>query len=80
MFSPLSASRYGIRPTWASELEKAPILVSSTSRSYLELATKLDEINQTTVIKDMLDQAKLTKRHPQMLMQQALATEEVIKR
>lgn len=45
-----------------------------------KLATKLDEINQTTVIKDMLDQAKLTKRHQQLLMQQALATEEVIKR
>ncbi|MDY0406650.1 MobT family relaxase [Virgibacillus sp. 179-BFC.A HS] len=45
-----------------------------------KLATKLDEINQTTVIKDMLDQAKLTKRHHQLLMQQALATEEVIKR
>ncbi|KKE79187.1 Cro/Cl family transcriptional regulator [Bacilli bacterium VT-13-104] len=44
-----------------------------------KLATKLDEINQTTVIKDMLDQAKLTKRHQQLLMQQALATEEVIK-
>lgn len=45
-----------------------------------KLATKLDEINQTTVIKDMLDQAKLTKRHQQLLMQQALATEEVINR
>lgn len=37
-----------------------------------KLATKLDEINQTTVIKDMLNQAKLTKRHQQLLMQQAL--------
>ena len=44
-----------------------------------KLATKLDEINQTTVIKDMLDQAKLTKRHQQLLMQQALKTEDVIK-
>ncbi len=44
-----------------------------------KLATKLDEINQTTVIKDMLDQAKLTKRHQQLLMQQALETEDVIK-
>lgn len=44
-----------------------------------KLASKLDEINQTTVIKDMLDQAKLTKRHQQLLMQQALKTDEVIK-
>lgn len=44
-----------------------------------KLATKLDEINQTTVIQDMLDQAKLTKRHQQLLMQQALETEDVIK-
>jgi len=31
------------------------------------------------VIQDMLDQAKLSKRHQQLLMQQALETEDVIK-
>ncbi|WP_269411363.1 MobT family relaxase [Lentibacillus daqui] len=43
-----------------------------------KLATKLDEINQTTVIKDMLKQAKLTERHQKLLMQQAISTEDVI--
>ncbi|ASF27915.1 Cro/Cl family transcriptional regulator [Bacillus amyloliquefaciens] len=44
----------------------------------LKLAMKLDDINKTSVIKDMIDQAKLTKRHQKLLMQQALSTEEVI--
>lgn len=43
-----------------------------------KLATKLDEINQTTVIKDMLKQAKLTERHQKLLMQQAISIEDVI--
>ncbi|WP_368901389.1 MobT family relaxase [Oceanobacillus oncorhynchi] len=43
-----------------------------------KLATKLDEINQTTVIADMLKQAKLTERHQKLLMQQAISIEDVI--
>lgn len=43
-----------------------------------KLATKLDEVNETTVMKDMLQQAKLTKRHQKLLMQQAMTTEDVI--
>ncbi|WP_080873448.1 MobT family relaxase [Oceanobacillus timonensis] len=43
-----------------------------------KLATKLDEINQTTIIKDMLNQAKLTERHQKLLMQQAIKTDDVI--
>ncbi|MBO0994584.1 MobT family relaxase [Bacillus sp. SD088] len=43
-----------------------------------KLATKLDEVNNTTVMKDMLTQATLTKRHQKLLMQQVMATEDVI--
>jgi phage replication initiation protein len=44
----------------------------------LKLAMKLDDINKTSVIKDMIDQAKLSKRHQKLLMQQALSMGEVI--
>ncbi len=43
-----------------------------------KLATKLDEINQTTIIQDMLKQAKLTERHQKLLMQQAITTDDAI--
>ncbi|MEN1969620.1 MobT family relaxase [Lentibacillus sp. N15] len=45
-----------------------------------KLATKIDEMNQTSVIKDMVEQTVLTKRHEKLLMQQTIATEQVIKR
>lgn len=38
----------------------------------LKVAIKLDEINQTQVVKDILDHAKLTDRHKQILKQQAV--------
>src|SRR5699024_7708053 len=38
----------------------------------LKVAIKLDEINQTQVVKDILDHAKLTDRHKQILKQQSV--------
>jgi len=43
-----------------------------------KIATKLDEINQTSHIKDMLQHAKLTDKHKQILEQQAASVEDMI--
>lgn len=43
-----------------------------------KIATKLDDINQTTHIQDMLREAKLTDKHKQLLKQQAISTEDMI--
>lgn len=37
-----------------------------------KLATKIDELNQTSVIKDMLEQVELSDRHQKILMQQTI--------
>lgn len=44
----------------------------------LKVAMKLDEINQTQIIKDILDNAKLTERHEDILRQQSVNDKEVI--
>ena len=44
----------------------------------LKVAIKLDEINQTQVVKDILDHAKLTDRHKQILKQQSVKEQDVI--
>lgn len=44
----------------------------------LKVAMKLDEINHTQVVKDMIAYAKLTKRHRTILKQQAASVEELI--
>ncbi|WP_033193658.1 MobT family relaxase [Amphibacillus jilinensis] len=44
-----------------------------------KLATEVDEINQTTVIKDMLAQAELSKRHQKILLQQTVPVEKAIR-
>ncbi|EHB5055647.1 replication initiation factor domain-containing protein [Enterococcus faecalis] len=44
----------------------------------LKVAMKLDEINQTQIIKDILDNAKLTERHENILRQQSVNDKEVI--
>lgn len=44
----------------------------------LKLAINIDEINQTTVIKDMIGHAKLSNRHKKLLEQQTIPTDEVI--
>ena len=44
----------------------------------LKLAMKLDDINDTNIIKDMIRHAKLSERHEKLLAQQALSKEEVI--
>ena len=36
---PLAASRCGIRPVWASEIEKAPISITTVSYTHLTLPT-----------------------------------------
>ena len=38
----------------------------------------IDEINQTHVVKDILDHAKLTDRHKQILKQQSVKEQDVI--
>ena len=43
----------------------------------LKVAIKLDEINQTQVVKDILDHAKLTDRHKQILKQQSAKEQDV---
>ncbi|MFL2075901.1 MobT family relaxase [Marinilactibacillus psychrotolerans] len=43
-----------------------------------KIATKLDEINQTSHIKDMLHNATLTDKHKQILEQQAASVEDMI--
>ncbi|OYD06956.1 MobT family relaxase [Paludifilum halophilum] len=43
-----------------------------------KLATKIDELNQTSVIKDMLEQVELSERHQKILMQQTIPIEKVI--
>lgn len=43
-----------------------------------KLATEIDEINQTSVMKDMLAQTELTKRHQKILLQQTISMEKVI--
>lgn len=43
-----------------------------------KLATKIDELNQTSVIKDMLEQTELSKRHQKILMQQTIPLGKVI--
>lgn len=44
----------------------------------LKVAMKLDEINQTQIIKDILDNAKLTERHEMILIQQSAKDKDVI--
>ena len=44
-----------------------------------KLATEVDEINQTTVIKDMLAQAELSDRHQKILLQQTVPVEKAIR-
>ena len=39
---------------------------------------KLDELNQTEIIKGILDHAKLTERHMQILKQQSAKVQDVI--
>lgn len=43
-----------------------------------KIATKLDEINQTSHIQNILLNAKLTDKHKQLLTQQATSTEDII--
>lgn len=43
-----------------------------------KLATKIDELNQTSVIEDMLEQVELSERHQKILMQQTIPIERVI--
>ncbi|MDT2471684.1 MobT family relaxase [Enterococcus avium] len=44
----------------------------------LKVAMKLDELNQTEIIKGILDHAKLTERHMQILKQQSAKVQDVI--
>ena len=44
----------------------------------LKLAMKMDKINDTTIIKDMIHHAKLSDRHKRLLEQQTIPTDEVI--
>ena len=44
----------------------------------LKVAMKLDEINQTQVVKDIIASAKLTERHEKILKQQAATAKEVV--
>lgn len=44
----------------------------------LIITMKLDEINQTKIIKDILDNAKLTERHEMILIQQSVKDKDVI--
>ncbi|EGO8850404.1 MULTISPECIES: MobT family relaxase [Enterococcus] len=44
----------------------------------LKVAIKVDEINQTQVVKDILDHAKLTERHKQILKQLSATEKDVI--
>ena len=44
----------------------------------LKMAIKLDELNQTQVIQDILDHAKLTERHKQILKQLSAKEQDVI--
>uniref|UniRef100_UPI00403F40A6 MobT family relaxase n=1 Tax=Candidatus Enterococcus willemsii TaxID=1857215 RepID=UPI00403F40A6 len=44
----------------------------------LKLAMKIDKLNQTSVIQDMIRHAELTDRHKKILQQQTLPIEEVI--
>ena len=53
-------------------------LAISSSRPDLKVAITLDEINQTQVVKDILDHAKLTDRHKQILKQQSVKEQDVI--
>ncbi|WP_166627317.1 MobT family relaxase [Jeotgalicoccus sp. S0W5] len=43
-----------------------------------KMAMKMDAVNHTTIIDDILKHAKLTKRHQEILIQHTLATEDVI--
>lgn len=43
-----------------------------------KLATKIDELNKTSVIEDMLEQVELSDRHQKILMQQTIPIEKVI--
>ncbi|WP_025092737.1 MobT family relaxase [Bacillus safensis] len=43
-----------------------------------KLATEIDDINQTSVMKDMLAQTELSKRHQKILLQQTISMEKVI--
>lgn len=44
----------------------------------LKLAMKIDKLNQTSVIQDMIRHAELSDRHKKILQQQTLPIEEVI--
>ena len=44
----------------------------------LKLAMKLDDINETSIINEMIHHAKLSERHEKLLAQQALSKEDVI--
>lgn len=44
----------------------------------LKVAMKLDELNHTHIIKDMMARAKLTERHKKILKQQAATAKEVV--
>ena len=44
----------------------------------LKVAMKLDELNETQVVKAIIDHAKLTDRHERILKQQATAVKEVV--
>lgn len=44
----------------------------------LKMALKLDEINETTIIKEMIDRAELSKKHQKIIEQQILGTENLI--
>ena len=44
----------------------------------LKLAMKIDKLNQTSVIQNMIDYAELSDRQKKILQQQTLPVEEVI--
>jgi phage replication initiation protein len=48
--------------------------------STLKVAMKLDELNQTEIIKEIFDHAKLTEHYMQILKQQSVKAKDVITR
>lgn len=58
--------------------ENTLIWLSKQVAPTLKVVMKLDEINETTIIADMVKNAKLTERHEKLLEQQTLSVEELI--
>ena len=68
-----------------AEIKRAKLIDSDCDRIINEAREKaeamgvsFDEINQTQVVKDILDHAKLTDRHKQILKQQSVKEQDVI--